>query len=62
MCIEDADLVMYMRELNHIGLDENRSKQGTYARAICIFQTVKDRRVVDAERAIFRFFENTRGR
>lgn len=62
MCIEDADLVMYIRELNHIGLDENRFKQETYARAICILQTVKDRKVVDGEMAIFRFFDNTRGR
>lgn len=53
---------MYIRELNHIGLDENRFKQETYARAICILQTVKDRRVVDGEMAIFRFFDNTRGR
>lgn len=49
MCIEDADLVMYIRELNHIGLDENRFKEGTYARAVCILQTVKDRRVVNAD-------------
>lgn len=62
VCIEDADLVMYIRELNHIGLDENRFKQETYARAICILQTVKDRKVVDGEMAIFRFFDNTRGR
>lgn len=53
---------MYILELNHIGLDENRFKQETNTRAICILQTVKDRRVVDGERAIFRFFANTRGR